>query len=167
MRQALREEGHPVAAAGTAEPLLAVKPARLGQVSEDTAQPAHSSAPLHNPFTRHDAAHDAWAEASDDHLPPRFLRSGGHAPADTSVLEATVLAPEEPRIPFATARNGAQSAEARYSSLAGVAVVRPDQVVPFPVQTGETPVPAREPTDDADRALRDALATLRRMSAQR
>ena len=97
---------------------------------------------------------------------------------------------------FGASKDAAAPVETRYSSLINMTMVRPDQappatrlpdsmepphglepglvhqndpVVQFPFPAGDNaaPAPMRAPTDQADRALRDALATLRRMSAQR
>jgi hypothetical protein len=161
-------------------PLLRAKPARFEQVRlpdvdapEDVVpDQAVPMAGLHDPL----ASADAWSDDDPaDHLPPRFLR----APA----VEG------QSADPF-----GADDGivEQRYSSLVGMALPRPElvpsefaqiaaqhdqpgepgPVVPFPqrLSGGDHDAASTAPElapNDADHALREALATLRRMSAQR
>lgn len=94
---------------------------------------------------------------------------------------------------FGASNDAIEPVETRYSSLVNMPMVRPDQATrvpdsmepphslepgvvhqndpvvqfPLPASDNAAPAPMRAPTDQADRALRDALATLRRMSAQR
>ena len=167
-----------------AGPLLRAKKARdntfevaTGDLREDSAD--HAVLPqLRDPLA-------SIADWADDHageaLPPRFLgqREAGAA-TDAPRAGDDVVEP---------ASEGEAIAEHRYSSLADMTLPRPelltvvapedhapdqdhksgsDPVVPFPSRhpAGEATTPPTV-SGDADRALREALATLRQMSAQR
>jgi len=160
-------------------PLLRTKPSRFAQVRapevdevEAPVQHAPIAGGLHDPL----AAVGDWADDDlADDLPPRFLGAAAH---DN---------------PVAGHYDGADDGivEHRYSSLVGMALPRPElvasdfvhwvapvahhdepaetgPVVPFPqrLSGGDNDASELAP-NEADRALRDALATLRRMSAQR
>ncbi len=152
VRQALRSNH--VAPAPDEEPLLRAKPSRLGRVDE---------APV-------------AAEATDD-LPPRFLRNTPEPQPTEPASDAAEDTFVAPHSIFGALRTDAVAGP-QYSSLANMTLVRPDlptrpadgasdPVVQFPLHASDNAAPARGQTNDADRALRDALATLRRMSAQR
>jgi len=154
-----------------AGPLLRAKPGRA-------AAPAPAAEPdMPAPGVLHDPLAHA-ADWDDDHavdLPPRFL--GGEA-AEPIVAHTLTAGPSEEHEAEEADPAGA---EPLYPSLADMTMRRPelapsapaplapgdhgDPVVPFPQRlSAATPAPAPEA---ADRALRDALATLRRMSGQR
>ena len=165
-------------------PLLRAKKTR-GTMSDDaTEEPGDDNerhrtelpAQLHDPL-----AHvGQWADDhADEALPPRFLGQ-----------PLATLAPDESH----DADEPEAAIEHRYSSLADMALPRPellgaesvglvgvagnaagaaalpacDPVVPFPSRLAAGDAPAHpQASNDADRALREALATLRQMSAQR
>lgn len=167
-----------------AGPLLRAKKARdnafdvaTGDLREDSAD--HAVVPqLHDPL----ASMADWAEDhAGEALPPRFL---GQREAS-----AATEAPRASDDIVEPAGEGEAIAEHRYSSLADMTLPRPelltivapeghapdqdhksgsDPVVPFPSRhpAGEAATPPTV-SGDADRALREALATLRQMSAQR
>ncbi len=175
-------------------PLLRAKPPKSHAfATHDTAPSAeaqHDAAPspiLHDPLS----AIDDWSnEDHDATVPPRFL--GGiahdHAPIEAHGLTAGVVEDLDDGTDDAVA-------EERYSSLARMTMRRPelmpsdlvpladhlpdeghaplaittDPVVQFPSRlTGESGAGRTLPvSEEGDRALREALATLRRMSAQR
>jgi len=166
-------------------PLLRVKPSRLGRVNDAVVAPVSEEVPvgngalprsLHDPLAHIDLAHQDWTDAADHAVPARFLRN----PVEPSAPETTDLAEEDtfvaPHSIFGAVKSDA--AEPQYSSLVNMTMARArlsdgpdsegaysnDPVVKFPAPSGDQ---AQHPADQADRALRDALATLRRMSAQR
>lgn len=145
--------------------------------ADQVAAPAQ----LHDPL----AQSDDWDEDQTAHaLPARFLGQP-QTPDDRPAVDEGADEPCDV--------DGAD-ADHRYSSLADMALSRPelltvaapaehahdeaadpgfdppafDQVVRFPArQSGGETAGHAPPSDDADRALREALATLRQMSAQR
>ncbi len=139
---------------------------------DDHAPIAAQGPRLHDPL----ATIAAWPDDHDSQaLPARFL---GHTPGephgagDRAVVEhrysslTDMALPRPELVPFDTA-------ETRLSAPvddepAGVAPGAPDPVVPFPSRLSAADAAAHPaPSNDADRALREALATLRQMSAQR
>lgn len=167
-------------------PLLRAKKTRddpfdtaIDDLHDGEGQSGAPHALLHDPLAQVADWHDDHAA---DALPPRFLGQPVAAIAPTDIHAADTADDEIEAM-----------VEHRYSSLADMALPRPellpfvvpvepdhahahadapaptsDPVVPFPSRlSGGESLAHPQPSNDADRALREALATLRQMSAQR